>query len=124
MSLDREENIEISNAVYNKDIDTAKLYVLNVDQEKDYVWVMTGKDLDSLVNQFTGSSFSFNKDQREIIILSLIGKKFKNKVKVDMKNLSKDDYKDGEKVASFHNVFDKYPFGQISYEERRKELEE
>ena len=41
-----------------------------------------------------------------------------------MKSLSKDDYKDGEKVKNFHNVFDKYPFGQISYEERIKEAEE
>ena len=121
---DREENIEIVNAIYNEEIDIAKLFVINIDENKENVWVLSGKDFDSFVNQLISGSYSFTKDQRQKLMPSIIGKKFKNKVNVDLKSLNKDDYKDGERLDSFHNVFDKYPFGQVSFEERRKELEE
>ena len=124
MSLQREENIEVINATYNEQLDIAKLYVSNVDQKKDLVWVMSGKDFDSFLNQMLSSNFSFDKKQRGVLISSVIGKKFKNKVNVELNSLKKEDYNDGERLESFHNVFDKYPFGQVSYEERRKELEE
>lgn len=111
--LDINDEIEIINVIYEKDKDIAKLHVKNLTNSKEVTWVLSGTDLDTFINQFIVGSFSFNSSQRQKLAPLLVGKKFVNKVEVDLKKVEPGDLKDDDKMDEFHKVFDKYPFKEI-----------
>ena len=103
MSNQKTQRIEILQSIYDEKKDLLSLHVLDLDTQENKKWVLSGEDFDSLINQITKTSFIFSTEQRKKICPTIVGKKFKNVIEIDV-DYDKDNLKEESTIIK-HNEF-------------------
>ncbi|KKL23504.1 hypothetical protein LCGC14_2424720 [marine sediment metagenome] len=107
MSNQKVQKIEILQSTYDEKKDILSLHVLDLDTQEKKKWVLSGEDFDSLLNQITDKSLSFSPKQRKKLSLSLVGKKIKNVVEIDIE-YDKDNLREEDTIVRHNKILGPY----------------
>jgi hypothetical protein len=104
---EKTQRIKILKSSYEKDKNIVRLFVRDLDDQKEITWAISGEDFDSLINQMANTSLTFSPEQREVLMDNIIGKIVRNVIKIDLQSLP-DDLSDTEKVKQSEKEFTPY----------------